>query len=308
MWENGPRIVVVGSLNVDSTYHVEALPRPGETIRVQAVSTARGGKGANQAVAAARAGGRVSLVGCVGNDAAGTAYLAALEREGIATDLVRSVDGSTGAAVIALDERGANMILVHPGANGCVASEDVSRAAERIRAADVLLIQLEVPLPALREAVALARAAGVRVLLNPSPWLPELLEFPMPVDAVIVNEHELELLTRHTVDQLRSAPGTVMSRLPVNLLVVTCGAAESLAVTRDGESVSVEAFLVTPVDTVGAGDAFAGAFAVAWGEGQSIADAIRFANAAGALATLKIGAQAATPTRAEIEALKRARR
>ncbi len=308
MRENGPRIVVVGSLNVDSTCHVEALPRPGETIRVKDVSTARGGKGANQAVAAARAGGRVSLVGCVGNDAAGAEYCASLEQEGIATDLVRSVDGSTGAAVIALDDRGANMILVHPGANGCVASEDVSRAAERIRAADVLLIQLEVPLPTLREAVALARTAGIRVLLNPSPWLPELLDFPMPVDAVIVNEHVVELLTKHTVDQLMAAPMAVMSALPADLLVVTRGAAESLVVTRDGETVRVEAFPVTPVDTVGAGDAFAGAFAVAWGEGMPLANAIRFANAAGALATLKIGAQAATPTRAEIEALMRARR
>ncbi len=301
----GPRIVVVGSLNVDSTYHVDALPRPGETIRVKAVSTTRGGKGANQAVAAARAGGAVSIVGCVGNDAPGAAYRAALEHEGIATDLTRTVDDATGAAVIALDERGGNMILVHPGANGRVASEDVVRAAGRIREAEILLIQLEVPLAALREAVSLARSAGVRVILNPSPWLPELRDDPLPVDAMIVNEHEASLLTGRTEDELVHAREGVISALPADLLVVTRGAAGSLTLSRSGECVNVDAFPVTPVDTVGAGDAFAGALAVALGEGRPLVEAIRFANAAGALATLQVGAQAATPSRTEIEALLR---
>ncbi len=289
MAEKRSRIVVVGSLNVDHTLRVPHIPAPGETLAASGMLTCFGGKGANQAVAAARAGGAVSMIGCVGEDDFGARYMEALENEGIdTTGIVRSAM-PTGSAFIAVDDRGENSIIVNAGANHAITPEDVEKHAGLIRGADALLLQLECPLAVVQRAADIARDAGVRVVLNPSPLSAEYLAARFAVDVLIVNEGEAVQIT----------PNRNLSEAMCRHLIITRGAESTLSITEDGVT-EIAPPKVTPLDTVGAGDTFAGAFAVASSEGRG--DAIRFANAAGALATLKAGAQPAIPTRGEIEA------
>lgn len=284
-----PRIVVVGSLNVDHTLRVPHIPAPGETLTSSSMLTCFGGKGANQAVAAARAGGAVSMIGCVGQDDYGARYVEALQSEGIDTAGILRTALPTGSAFIAVDDHGENSIIVNAGANHAITPEDIDRHEELIRGADALLLQLECPLVVVQRAAEIARAAGVRVILNPSPLSVEYLAARFAVDVLIVNEGEAAQIT----------PGRNLEEAMCRHLIITRGAESTLSITEKG----VEEFVppqVTPVDTVGAGDTFAGAFAVASSEGRG--DAIRFANAAGALATMKAGAQPAIPMREETEA------
>lgn len=283
-----PRIVVVGSLNVDHTLRVPHIPAPGETLAASGMLTCFGGKGANQAVAAARAGGAVSMIGCVGEDDFGTRYVEALVSEGIDTTGVLRSTLPTGTALIAVDDQGENSIIVNAGANHAITLEDIEKHVGLIRGADALLLQLECPLAVVLRAAEIARDAGVRVVLNPSPLSAEYLAARFAVDVLIVNEGEAAQIT----------PERNLAEAMCRHLIITRGAESTLSITEDGVE-EITPPKVTPVDTVGAGDTFAGAFAVASGEGRE--DAIRFANAAGALATLKAGAQPAIPTRAEIE-------
>lgn len=283
-----PRIVVVGSLNVDHTLRVPHIPAQGETLTSSSMLTCFGGKGANQAVAAARAGGAVSMIGCVGQDDFGARYVEALESEGIDTAGVLRSTLPTGTAFIAVDDRGENSIIVNAGANHAITPEDIDRHAVLIRSADALLLQLECPLAVVQRAAEIAREAGVRVILNPSPLSAEYLAARFEVDTLIVNEGEAAQIT----------PRRNLAEAMCRHLIITRGAESTLSITEKG----MEEYAppqVTPVDTVGAGDTFAGTFAVASSEGRG--DAIRFANAAGALATLKAGAQPAIPMRGEIE-------
>ncbi|WP_395737713.1 ribokinase [Prosthecobacter sp.] len=283
-----PKIVVVGSLNVDHTLRVPRIPAPGETLSASGMLTCFGGKGANQAVAAARAGGAVCMIGCVGQDDFGTRYVEYLHSEGIdTTGIIRSA-APTGSAFIAVDDRGENSIIVNAGANHAITLKDIENQAELIRGADAVLLQLECPLPVVRRAAEIAREAGVRVILNPSPLSAGYLSARFEVDVLIVNEGEAEQIT----------PNQNLQEARCRHLLITRGEESTLSITAHGV-VETAPPKVTPVDTVGAGDSFAGAFAVASSEGR--ADAIRFANAAGALATLKAGAQPAIPARAEIE-------
>lgn len=296
-----PAIVVVGSLNVDFTYRVPRLPRPGETVTATGVFECFGGKGANQAIAAARAGGRVAMIGCVGEDDAGARYLAHLQREGIDTSGLRRVAAPTGSALITVDDRGENSIVVNPGANHALTPADLDANAALIRDARALVMQLECPLATVLRAAEIAAEADTRVFLNPSPWLDELARIKFPARAVwIVNEQEASFVAgvamandRHDLDLARARAGA-------ELLVVTRGARSTIAVSL-AERWECPPPQVEPVDTVGAGDSFAGALAVALTEGRPVAHALLFANAAGALATLKPGAQTAIPTRDEIE-------
>jgi ribokinase len=281
-----PKIVVVGSLNVDLTWRVARIPFPGETVRATDVLTCFGGKGANQAVAAARAGGTVSLVGCVGRDDAGSRYVDHLRTEGIRVDHIARSDIPTGSAAIFVDDRGENCIVVHAGANHALSLADIDRAASVIGEADILLMQLECPLPVVKQAAEIARSSGVRVVINPSPWDDAFLAAGIPVDVVIVNEHEHAAL----------GPG-----FDCDLVIVTRGAASTMAHTR-GQTLEATPPHVEPVDTVGAGDAFAGALVVALAEARPLKNALAFANGAGALATLRRGAQGSIPPRDEIEA------
>lgn len=278
---SAPSIVVVGSLNVDHTLRVPRIPAPGETLTSSSMLTCLGGKGANQAVAAARAGGCVAMIGCVGVDDFGTRYIEALKAEGIDTEGVSRSTLPTGSAFIAVDDAGENSIIVNPGANHAITPDDIEKHAELVRGADALLLQLECPLPVVRRAAEIARAAGVRIILNPSPLSEAFLADPFAVDVLIVNEGEAEKIT----------PNRCLKEAQCRQLIITRGADSTLCITESGTAEFAPP-QVTPVDTVGAGDTFAGAFAVA-GD-------IPFANAAGALATLKAGAQPSIPTRSEI--------
>ena len=279
--------MVVGSLNVDYNLRVPRLPSPGETLNSRSMRTCFGGKGANQAVAAARAGARTAMIGCVGMDDLGTRYIEALAAEGIDTCGISRSETPTGIALIAVDDAGENSIIVNPGANHAMTLADIEKHSNLIRGADALLLQLECPLPVVRRAAEIARTAGVRVLLNPSPLTDTFLCRRFEVDVLIVNEGEAD----------RVSPDRDWNAAGCRELIITRGAKSTLSISANG----VREFFppkVTPVDTVGAGDAFAGAFAVAISEENP--NAIAFANAAGALATLKDGAQASIPMRTDI--------
>jgi ribokinase len=297
-----PMIVVVGSLNVDHTLRVSRIPAPGETLTASGAFTCFGGKGANQAVAAARAGARVTMIGCVGRDDFGTRYLEHLQNEGIATSAILQSDTPTGSAFIAVDDRGENSIIVNPGANHALEAGHIEPCAAVIRSADALLLQLECPLPTVKRAAEIARASGVRVILNPSPWSAAFMEAGIPVDVLIVNANEAEALSGLSLHELLGDIPVVLNQLQCRMLVITRGGGTTLVLSAPGSIIEVPPPVVDPVDTVGAGDTFAGALTVALSEAQPLHEVIRFANSAGALATLKPGAQPAIPTRAEIHA------
>jgi ribokinase len=295
------RIAVLGSLNVDRTYRVPRIPSPGETVASRGVMESFGGKGANQAVAARRAGAQVDLIGCIGADEAGRRYQEGLLAEGIGATAIRIVpDFPTGSAVIFVDDHGENSIVVEAGANQAVDENWVEACREIIVRADVLLMQLECPMPAVRRASALAMAAGTTVVLNPSPWTRGFPESGIRFHHLIVNETEAAALLGRSPDDLEALPVDLARPPDLRSLVITRGSAATLVHAEDGVRFALRPPSVVPVDTVGAGDSFAGAFVVALAEGLDLEEAVRFANAAGALATLQPGAQTAIPRREEI--------
>lgn len=305
------RLVVVGSLNMDLAVRVHRLPAPGETVSGQDAVRGAGGKGANQAVAAARLGARVRLVGLVGDDAFGTELRHGLVTEGVDDSAVGTLDGAaSGLALIVVQHDGENAITLSPGANHRLDEAALAALTGRgvIGDADALLLQLEVPVATVTAAAKAAQAAGVPVVLNAAP-LPtvddELRELLCHVDVLVVNETEAAgLLAPVGPDTPRSWPGraAALRSLGPNLVVVTLGA--DGAVAADGTGHVVQAgFPVDTIDTVGAGDAFCAQLALALGVGAELDDALRRACAAGALATTRTGAQPALPTRAEVDSL-----
>jgi len=298
-----PSIVVVGSSNTDMIIRLDRIPRPGETILGGEFVTAAGGKGANQAVAVARAGGQVTFVARVGRDLLGEQALRGFEKDGIDTSaIVRDPSAPSGVALIFVAKDGENVIAVAPGANGRLAAADVRRAARAFSGAAALVMPLETPLATVLAAADLAAKAGVPVILNPAPAraLPaRLLE---RVTVLTPNETEAELLTGVRVTDERSA-GRAAARLRnrgVEVVVITLGAGGAFVSGGAADGV-VPGFRVKAVDTTAAGDVFNGALAVALGEGQPLVDAVRFANAAAALSVTKVGAQPSAPHRGEIE-------
>lgn len=295
-----PRIAVVGSLNVDFTFRLPRIPGPGETLTARGMEVHFGGKGANQAVAAARAGAEVSLIGCIGSDEQGERYRAYLEGEGIRTDMLFVSDGPTGSAFIALDENGENSIIVHLGANAQLSIEHIRRCVGVLEKADAVLLQLECPLAVVAHAFQLARAAGVPVIVNPSPFLADAVNVFKGADVWILNQLEFDqlngVIALNVGTDLREGP----ELLGAKVLVVTHGAKPTILITGR-EKIAIHPPQVKPVDTVGAGDTFAGAFAVLFSEAQSLGQCVRFANVAGALATLQQGAQSSMPDRRMIE-------
>jgi ribokinase len=303
--DRAARIVVVGSSNTDMVVRVPTLPRPGETVIGGSFFTARGGKGANQAVAAARAGGSVSLVACLGDDALGDETLAALAADGIAVDQVRrATDTRSGVALILVDERGENSIAVAPGANARLAPEQVAECADLLSPGDVLLVQLEIPIESVLAAARAASRAGARVILNPAPARELPQELLALVSVLTPNESEAARLAGVSAGgaQALDAAATALLRLGVGAVVVTLGAAGAYVATPERRE-TIDAFPAEARDTTGAGDVFNGAMAVALAEGKGLADAVRFANAAAAISVTRDGAQPASPYRAEILAL-----
>lgn len=301
-----PNVVVVGSVNMDLVVRVARLPRPGETLHGRSFDTVPGGKGANQAVAAARLGAAVRMVGRVGGDAFGGRLVESLRGYGVDTRHVRTTpDCSSGVATIGVEESGENAIVVIAGANGCVTPDDVARAERVIAAADTVLLQLEIPAATVAAAVATARRYGVRVILNPAPASAALPAALFRVDAICPNESEARALTGIGGKGIRAALAQARWLIGhgAGLAVVTLGARGAAWCERGGEPIHMPPFRVKAVDTTAAGDAFAGALAVALSEGRGAAEAVRFACAAGALAATKPGAQPAMPSRAEVDAL-----
>ena len=300
-----PRITVVGSLNIDLVVQAPRMPAPGETITGQGFHIVPGGKGANQAVAAAKLGARVAMVGRVGADSFGQIQRRGMETLGIGTDcLITDRHAPTGTALIVVDARGQNSIVVVPGANGRLTSTDVEAARSIIGASDAVLLQLENPLPTVQHAAKIARELGVPVILNPAPAPGERppVSLLRNVSYLIPNEWEASALTGVQVRDQDSAKraASCLRDQGVETVIVTLGERGALAISSHGV-VEAPAFSVKAVDTTGAGDAFVAAFGVALCEGKHLQQALRFANAAGGLTVTRLGAQPSLPNRQEVE-------
>ncbi|MEV7728454.1 ribokinase [Streptomyces sp. NPDC087917] len=290
-------IAVLGSTNMDLVAYVSKAPRLGETVTGREFRTLPGGKGANQAVAAARLGGEVVMIGAVGADAFGVRLRSALAADGVETAALRTVEGASGTAHITVDDEGANSIVVIPGANARVLGLEPGDDS-RIGAADSLLLQLELPLEAVLAGALAARAHGVRTVLTPAPAQPLPDELLAATDLLVPNEHEAAALTGLT--DPRRAAGALLELVPE--VVVTLGAAGVLYAARGREPLTVPALPVRAVDTTAAGDTFVGALAVALGEGLAMPEALGWASCAAALSVRRSGAQDSMPTRAEVTA------
>lgn len=300
-------IVVVGSSNTDMIIKLDRIPRPGETILGGQFVTAAGGKGANQAVSAARAGGRVSFIARVGRDMLGDQAVAGFIKDGIdVTHVVRNKAAPSGVALIFVAKDGENSIAVASGANACLSPNDVKKARKTIASAAVVVMQLETPMPTVQAAAEIAARTGVPVILNPAPAQPLSDELLRLVSIITPNETEAELLTGIKVDDEASAQRAADRLLARGLqtVIITLGPRGALVAT-EGLRKLVGGFPVQAVDTTAAGDVFNGALAVALAEGQALEQAVRFANAAAAISVTRMGAQPSAPKRGKIDMLAR---
>jgi ribokinase len=296
------RVVVIGSANTDMTVRVPRIPASGETVLGGGFQMSGGGKGANQAVAAARAGGRVLFVAALGDDDFGSRALESFQRERIDVRFVRRVAAPSGVALIFVDDRGENCIAVAPGANHVLRPGDVGPVAAALEAEDVVLLQLEIPIETVEAAARAAAARQARVILNPAPARALSDTLLSSVSLLTPNEVEIAQLTGVAVGDepsLNTAAAVLRAR-GVRDVVVTLGARGAYA-SGDGRSGLVPAFAVAAVDTTAAGDVFNGALAVALVEGRALDEAIEFAGAAAALSVTRPGAQASAPRREEID-------
>jgi ribokinase len=283
-----PKVTVIGSINIDLITKVSHWPKPGETIICHEFLQLPGGKGANQAVAAARLGAEVVMLGCVGDDPFGEFALNNLRNEGVLLNYVDQVrDFDTGKAFITISE-GDNAIIVVPGANLACTPEWLAKYEKVIAASDVILLQMEIPIPTLMEAARLAKRYGVKVVLNPAPFQMIDHDFLELIDVLTPNEHEYQQLKPVLTDY-------------TGILIVTRGEKGVTLITQDGV-IEKPAIKVKVADTTGAGDTFNGAFAAKWSETKSLEEAVDFAIMASALSVTKIGAQSGMPKRDEIDA------
>ncbi|MGC5050513.1 ribokinase [Micromonospora sp. DT48] len=290
------RVVVVGSANMDLVATAEELPRPGETRLGTDFVTVPGGKGANQAIAAARAGAVSVFLGAIGSDAFGVTLRARITAAGVDAGHLRTTYGASGVALVMVNAAGENAILVTPGANTSLTDLTETELAA-VRDADVLVAQLEIPVETVTAAAVAAQAAGTRVVLNAAPAVPLPPELLAAVDLLVVNENEAQAYTGRG----REDPHALLDLVP--RAVLTLGAEGAWYGDRDGTAVHVPAVKVDTVDSTAAGDAFTGALAVAWGEGRDLLDAVRWASAAGAACVRRLGASVSLPHRVEIDEL-----
>lgn len=293
-------VVVVGSSNVDFTATVDRLPARGETLLGHRVLQTFGGKGANQAVAAARAGADVGFLSKVGCDPHGDLIAQHLAGEGLSRlVLLRDATAQTGVAMILVDAAGDNQIVVVPGSNQHLSPEDVRQHTELISDARVLLVQMEIPLETVQECLRLAKQHGLLTILNPAPARPLPPEYLQMVDILTPNEREACVLSG-AVDPVEAA--RALTSAGAGTVVITRGV-EGAVISRSHDTIPIPAFVVAAIDSTGAGDAFNGALACGLAEGMPIEGAVEMAVAAGALATTGHGAQAAMPTRGDIDRL-----
>ena len=294
-------ITVFGSINMDLIATTERLPVPGETVPGTGFTTAAGGKGANQALAARRAGSDVRMTGAVGKDEFAAPSLSLLDQAGVDLSAVNRVDGPTGTALILVGGTGENMIAVVPGANGTVDENQVHEAVDAMSAGDVLMLQLEVPPESVEAALRAARRKGVTSILNTAPLTAEAARLAALADIVVTNETEFELLTGET-DLQPAEREEALKRMCAETgqtFIVTLGA-EGVVAVRDGVLHRAQGLDIRPVDTVGAGDTFCGYLAAGMDGGLPFTDALRRAAVAGSLACLKPGAQPSIPTASEV--------
>lgn len=296
-------ITVFGSINMDLVATTPRLPKPGETVPGTGFATAAGGKGANQALAARRAGADVRMVGAVGRDEFADPALDLLDKAGTDLSGVARVDGPTGTALILVGGDGENMIAVVPGANGTLSASQAADAVSSSKSGDILMLQLEVPPASVKAALEAAKAQGVRTVLNTAPLIAEAAELARLADIVIANETEFELLVGRdnlTAEQ-REQMLLQMHNETGQILIITLGA-EGVVAAEGGSLHQTKGLKIEPVDTVGAGDTFCGYLAASLDAGLALSEALRRAAVAGSLACLKPGAQPSIPMAAEVAA------
>ncbi|MBO9192845.1 ribokinase [Rhizobium sp. 16-449-1b] len=294
-------ITVFGSINMDLIATTQRLPKPGETVAGNGFSTAAGGKGANQALAARRAGRSVTMAGAVGHDGFSDEALALLKDAGTDLQSVKRADQPTGTAIILVGGDGENMIAVVPGANGTVTAQDADQAVGAMSKGDTLMLQLEIPVPSVEQALAAARAKGVTTVLNLAPLIDDAARLGRLADIVIANETEFELLAgqENMSAEDREAALKRLNAETGQTLIVTLGG-DGVVAIRDGVISRAKGLKIEPVDTVGAGDTFCGYFAASLDEGLDFEPALRRAAVAGSLACLKAGAQPSIPSREDV--------
>ena len=305
MAQQNLKIVIVGSSNTDLTVRVPHFPLPGETLMGTDFMTAQGGKGANQAVAVARLGGQAVFVARLGDDAFGKATLPLLQAEGMDTSHVLLTPGaSSGVALIPVDSKGENNIIVASGANALLSPEDVEAAQADIQSAAILLMQLETPMPTLLRAAQIAHEAGVKVVLNPAPFPPEGVpaELLKLCTLVIPNETEAATMTGVEITDDASALQAIqkMQKMGVQNAIITLGKRGACTINEQGEFKRIDAFKVQAVDTVAAGDTFCGALCVALCKGYPVETAILIGNKASSIAVTRKGAQPSVPREEEV--------
>lgn len=296
-------VVVIGSSNTDMIIKMTRIPKPGETVLGGKFFTAAGGKGANQAVAVARAGGNVTFIARLGDDPLGRQAVNGFIKDKINTDYIL-LDKTTpsGVALIFVAQDGENSIAVASGANANLSPSDILKAKTAIASADVLVMQLETPLETVKKAASIAAAKGVKVILNPAPGRALDKNILQYVSVLTPNESEAEILTGIRVANTEtavSAANTLMEK-GVQTVIITMGS-KGAFVASDSFTGLVEGFKVKAIDTTAAGDVFNGALAVALAEGRPLNDAVLFANAAAALSVTKLGAQPSAPARKDID-------
>jgi len=292
-------IVVFGSINLDLIGKVSRIPAPGETVPGSEFSTAPGGKGANQALAAKRAGAKVKLVGAAGKDVMGDQALALVKTSGVDLSAVKRLDQQQGVAMILVDAQGENVIGILPGANGAMTPDDADAAVAPLGPKDVLVVQQEIPQAATMRALGLARLNGTISILNTAPFLDTTAAVAGTASIVVANETEFALLNGGPISDLPTAM-SLWARSRRQTIIVTLGPDGAIAATPD-TMFSVPALQVQPVDTVGAGDTFVGYLAAGLDAGLDLEAAMQRAAIAGSLACLKPGAQPAIPTAGEVD-------
>ena len=303
MSESKPKVVVVGSFMMDLVVKAERRPRKGETLIGDEFGMFIGGKGTNQAIAAARLGAQVHMVGRLGTDLFGDMFISALDKDGINTPFIaRDPEVGTGVGTPVIDAQGDNSIIIIPRANMRLSIEDVNKAEEAISEADVLLLQLEVPIPSSQRAAEIARVGGATVILNPAPAreLPD--DFLRYIDIVTPNETETEMLTGVEVTDPLGAERAAKNLLDkgMSAVVLTLGERGALLLTQETTK-AIPAYKVEVVDTTAAGDAFCGALATAIARDEPLEQAVASANAAGAIAVTIMGAEPSMPTQQQLE-------